>query len=161
MERVVSDVMQTKVLTVSPDTALPDLERKLLSSRVGALPVVERDGRLAGIVSRSDVVRQLCLERSLGEAMADAYRDQTDEHFAEKAQEDVAVAIGKRMEQLHVRDVMIRDVLVAEPGLGLAKAAQRMIERRVHRLPVVDDGRLVGIVTSLDLVRVVAEAPEG
>ncbi|MEN8162055.1 MAG: CBS domain-containing protein [Myxococcota bacterium] len=161
MERNVSDVMQTKVLTVSPDTALPDLERKLLGSRVGALPVVDRDGRLAGIVSRSDVVRQLCLERSLGEAMADVYRDQTDESFAEKAREDVAVAIGKRMEQLSVRDVMIRDVLTAEPTLSLAKAAQRMIERRVHRLPVVEDGRLVGILTSLDLVRVVAEASEG
>jgi CBS-domain-containing membrane protein len=161
MERVVSDVMQTKVLTVSPGTALPDLERKLLSSRVGALPVVDRDGRLAGIVSRSDVVRQLCLERSLGEAMADAYRDQTDERFAEKAKEDVAVAIGKRMEQLTVRDVMIRDVLTAEPGLALTKAAQRMIERRVHRLPVVEEGRLVGILTSLDLVRVMAEAPAG
>ena len=160
MARKVSDVMRTKVLTISPEKLLPDLERKLLSSRVGALPVVEPDGRLVGIVSRSDVVRQLCLERSLGEAMADAYRSQTDDQFAEKAQRDVGGVIGERMEQLAVREVMIRDVLTVEPGLALAKAAQLMVERHVHRLPVVEDGRLVGIMSSLDLARVVADTPD-
>lgn len=160
MARKVSDVMRTKVLTISPEKLLPDLERKLLSSRVGALPVVEPDGRLVGIVSRSDVVRQLCLERSLGEAMADAYRSQTDDQFAEKAHRDVGGVIGERMEQLAVREVMIRDVLTVEPGLSLAKAAQLMVERHVHRLPVVEDGRLVGIMSSLDLARVVADTPE-
>lgn len=156
----VSDVMQKKVLTISPDRSLPELERKLLGSRVGALPVVGPDGRLVGIVSRSDVVRQLCVERSLGEAMADAYRDQNDDQFAEAVQRDVAVGVGKRMEQLSVGEVMIRDVLTVAPELSLAKAAQLMVERRVHRLPVVEGGRLVGIVSSLDLARVVAEASE-
>jgi CBS domain-containing protein len=113
---------------------------------------------MIGIVSRSDVVRQLCLERSLGEAMADVYRDQTDESFAEKSRSVVAEAIGKRMEQLCVRDVMIRDVLTVAPELPLVKAAQLMVERRIHRLPVVEDGKLVGIVSSLDFTRIVAEA---
>lgn len=156
-ERTVADAMQSQVLTVSPDTALPDLERRMLRSRVGALPVIDRDGRLIGIVSRSDVVRQLCLERSLGEAMADAYRDQNDDAFSTTAQQDVAVAIGRRMEQLVVRDVMIRDVVTIPPDLSLAKAAQRMVEARVHRLPVVKDGALVGIISSFDFARVVAE----
>jgi CBS domain-containing protein len=160
MARKVSDVMRTKVLTISPEKLLPDLERKLLCSRVGALPVVDSDGRLVGIVSRSDVVRQLCLERSLGEAMADAYRSHSDDRFAEEAQRDVGGRIGERMEQLAVREVMIRDVLTVEPDLSLAKAAQLMIDRHVHRLPVVEDGRLVGIVSSLDLARVVAESSE-
>jgi CBS domain-containing protein len=89
--------------------------------------------------------------------MADAYRDQTDEAFVEKARRDVAEAIGKRMEQLSVGDVMIRDVVSIAPDLPVAKAAQLMIERRIHRLPVVDDGKLVGIVSSLDFTRLVAE----
>jgi CBS domain-containing protein len=157
--RTVADLMQKKVLTISPRKTLPELERALLSSRVGAMPVVERDGRMVGIVSRSDVVRQLCLERSLGEAMADAYRDQTDEKFVEKARRDVAEAIGKRMEHLFVKDVMIRDVITIPPDLPLAEAAQLMIERHIHRLPVVEDGKLVGIVSSLDFTRLVAETP--
>jgi CBS domain-containing protein len=158
--RKVSDVMRTEVLTISPNKRLPDLERKLLSSRVGALPVVDSVGGLVGIVSRSDMVRQLCLERSLGEAMADAYRSQTNDQFADQAQQDVGGRIGERMENLAVSDVMIRDVLTVGPDESLAKAAQLMIDRHVHRLPVVADGRLVGILSSLDLARVVAETPE-
>jgi CBS domain-containing protein len=159
--RSIADIMQKKVKTIAPDKPLPALERELLRWRIGAMPVVERGGKLVGIVSRSDVVRQLCLERSLGEAMADAYRDQTDEKFIEKSRRDVAEAIGQRMERLCVRDVMIRDVITVAPDLPLAKAAQLMIERRIHRLPVVENGKLVGIVSSLDFTRVVAEAPEG
>jgi CBS-domain-containing membrane protein len=161
MARTVADLMQKKVLTIAPGKTLPELERALLRSRVGAMPVVERSGKMVGIVSRSDVVRQLCLERSLGEAMADAYRDQTDEAFVEKSRRDVAEAVGKRMEQLCVRDVMIRDVVTVPPDLPLGKAAQLMLERRIHRLPVVESGTLVGIVSSLDFTRLVAERPEG
>ena len=161
MARTVADLMQKKVLTIAPGKTLPELERALLRSRVGAMPVVERSGKMVGIVSRSDVVRQLCLERSLGEAMADAYRDQTDEAFVEKSRRDVAEAVGKRMEQLCVRDVMIRDIVTVPPDLPVGKAAQLMLERRIHRLPVVESGKLVGIVSSLDFTRLVAERPEG
>ena len=155
----VADLMQKKVLTIAPGKTLPELERALLRSRVGAMPVVDR-GKMIGIVSRSDVVRQLCLERSLGEAMADAYRDQTDDAFTEKTRRAVAEAIGKRMEHLCVRDVMIRDVVTVPPDLPVAKAAQLMLERRIHRLPVVENGKLVGIVSSLDFTRLVAAGPE-
>jgi CBS domain-containing protein len=158
--RTVADLMQRQLITVEPETSLADLERTFIHARVGAMPVVEHDGRLVGIVSRSDVVRQLALERSLGEAVADAYRDQTDETFAEKSRDEIAEAIGQRMERLRVRDVMILDVVAATPGMPLAEAARRMLERKVHRLPVLEDGRLVGIVSSLDFVRVVADAAE-
>jgi CBS domain-containing protein len=92
--------------------------------------------------------------------MADAYRDQTDEAFVETSRRVVAQAIGQRMEQLSVRDVMIRDVVTVPPDLPLAKAAQLMVERRIHRLPVVEHEKLVGIVSSLDFTRLVAEGPE-
>ena len=158
MKRTVGELMQKKVKTISPDRTLPQLERELLRWRIGAMPVVEKGGKLVGIVSRSDVVRQLCLERSLGEAMADAYRDQTDASFAAQAESALAGAIGQRMERLRVRDVMISDVLTVPPDLPVTKAAQLLIERRIHRLPVVEGDKLVGIVSSLDFTRIVAEA---
>ena len=158
MKRTVAELMQKKVKTIAPDRTLPQLERELLRWRIGAMPVVERGGKLVGIVSRSDVVRQLCLERSLGEAMADAYRDQTDARFAAQAESALAGAIGQRMERLRVRDVMICDVVTVSPELPVAKAAQLLIERHIHRLPVVEGDKLVGIVSSLDFTRIVAEA---
>ena len=158
MKRTVAELMQKKVKTIAPDRTLPELERELLRWRIGAMPVVERGGKLVGIVSRSDVVRQLCLERSLGEAMADAYRDQTDTSSSAHAESALASAIGQRMERLRVRDVMICDVVTVPPDLPVTKAAQLLIERRIHRLPVVDGEKLVGIVSSLDFTRIVAEA---
>ena len=158
MKRTIAEIMQKKVKTIGPDKTLPDLERELLRWRIGAMPVVERGGKLVGIVSRSDVVRQLCLERSLGEAMADAYRDQTDASFATQAASTIGGAIGQRMERLRVRDVMICDVLTVPPDLPVTQAAKLLIERRIHRLPVVDGEKLVGIVSSLDFTRIVAEA---
>jgi CBS domain-containing protein len=155
--RVVADLMQKQVKTIAPDKSLPELERALIRWRIGAMPVVER-GKLIGIVSRSDVVRQLCLERSLGEAMADAYRDQTDSGFAAESQAAIAEEIGVRMERRRVRDVMIHDVVSVPPDLPVAKAAQLLLERRIHRLPVVENGKLVGIVSSLDFAKLVAEA---
>ena len=157
IDRRVAEIMQKKVKTIGPDKTLPALERELLRWRIGAMPVVER-GKLIGIVSRSDVVRQLCVERSLGEAMADAYRDQTDAGFVSQSQRAIAGEIGHRMEHLRVRDVMIQDVVTVPPDLSVVKAAQILIERRIHRLPVVDDGKLVGIVSSLDFTRLVSEA---
>jgi CBS domain-containing protein len=157
MPRTIADIMQKKVRTIAPERTLPELERELLRSRVGALPVVDRDDKLVGIVSRSDVVRQLCLERSLGEAMADAYRDQTDAGFVEKSQQAIAVGIGQRMERLCVRDVMIHDLITVAPDLSVEDAAKLLWERRIHRLPVLENGRLVGIVSTLDFTRIVAE----
>jgi CBS domain-containing protein len=160
MKRCVADIMQKKVKTIAPDKTLPELEQELLRWRIGAMPVVERGGRLVGIVSRSDVLRKLCLERSLGEAMADAYRDYADADDAEaggESQEAIGSAIGQRMERAHVRDVMIRDVITIPPDLPVVKAAQLLIERRIHRLPVVEGGKLVGIVSSLDFTRIVSE----
>jgi len=158
MKRTIAEIMQKKVKTIGPDKTLPDLERELLRWRIGAMPVVERGGKLVGIVSRSDVVRQLCLERSLGEAMADAYRDHTDASFATHAASAIGGAIGQRMERLRVRDVMICDVLTVPPDLPVTQAAKLLIERRIHRLPVVEGEKLVGIVSSLDFTRIVAEA---
>ena len=65
--------------------------------------------------------------------------------------------MGARIETLHVRDVMVRALIRTAPGETVAAVARTLIEHGVHRLPVVDGGELVGIVSSLDLVRLFAE----
>jgi CBS domain-containing protein len=149
--------MQGDVRTVAPDTTIVDLERLLLQERVGGLPVLDRDGQLLGIVSRSDVVRQLSIEQSLGEAMSDAYRDQTNENWTDSSREEIGTTIGQRMQRLRVCDMMIRDVVTVAPDDSLQDAARCLVERHFHRLPVVEGDRLVGIVSSLDLARLIAD----
>lgn len=149
------DVMQTEVGTVVPDMSLPDLERAFLSARRSGFPVVEK-GQLVGIISRSDVVRQLCVETALAEQISDFYAGEGVSEPPESL-EEVGARVGARIERLAVREVMSRRLITAAPEDPLADVARRMIEHGIHRLPVVESGRLVGLVSSLDLVRLFAE----
>ncbi len=115
-------------------------------------------GRLVGIVSRSDVVRQLCVEQSVAETLSDYYADlgRCASGPLESFQE-IGERVGTRIERLRVKDVMIHELITASPEEPVRDVAATLLARRVHRLPVVDGGRLVGIVTSMDLVRLFAE----
>jgi len=154
----VEDVMQTQVRTVGPEQSLPDLERAFLEARVGAFPVVEQ-GRLIGLVSRSDVVRQIVTEQSYGEMLSEFYVDETGFSRPEPAESlrEVAERAGARVESMRVRDVMSRSLVTAEPDAPLEEAAKLLLDRHIHRVPVTRDGELVGILSSLDVVRLVAE----
>jgi CBS domain-containing protein len=149
--------MHENVNTVRPETSLPDLERGFQRERVSGFPVVERDGRLVGIVSRTDVLRQLALEQSLGESLVDTRRDDTDEDWADKSSGEIGRMVGERMERQCVRDIMRSNVVIAAPGDSLRDVAQLMLRHSVHRVPIVKEGRLVGLISSMDLVRLVAE----
>jgi CBS domain-containing protein len=152
----VSEAMRVDVLTVSPDMSLPELEGRLLKRRVGGYPVVQ-DGRLVGIVSRSDIVRQLSVERSVGGALANFDPNESNDAALEKVVASISEYIGRRMEVLTVRDAMITEVITARPDELLVEAARRMLEAGVHRLPVVEDGALRGILASSDFVRLFAD----
>lgn len=157
MDWTASDVMQTDVRTVGPELTLAELDRAFLEGRVSGFPVVQ-DGRLVGLVCRSDVVRQLGVEQSVAETISDYYRD-VGEVDAEPAEtlDSIARQVGGRIEALRVKDVMTHQLITVSPADPLQEVARRLVEHGIHRLPVVDADRLVGILTSLDLVRLFAE----
>lgn len=148
--------MTHDVITTTPETTLPTLQDLFLKSRVGALPVVDRDKKLVGIASRSDVVRQFSYERNLAE-LAEAGFDPVagDESDASDARaiDAISVKVGRRLARKTVADIMIRDIATIEPEAPVSEAARRMIERRIHRLPVVENGTLIGIVSAFDFMR--------
>ena len=150
------EYMRTEVVTVRPDLPLSELADVLLRHRIQGAPVVE-DGRLVGIISRSDVVRQLKVEE---ERISDSsfYLEpfDADEHRAED-QERVLQSAASRMPKLCVGDMMITDLVTVSPETPLDAVARQMLERRVHRVLVTEDGVLHGILSSLDLVALFAE----
>jgi CBS domain-containing protein len=153
----VVEVMRRELVTVAPELGLPDLEERLLRARISGAPVVE-DGRVVGVVSRSDVVRQLDLERSRFAAASSFYLEPFDvEAEGARDRRRVPEAVAARLESLRVGDVMIRDVIHVAPSASLAEAARLMVERRVHRVLVLEQDRLQGLLTALDLARLVAD----
>jgi CBS domain-containing protein len=145
-----SDVMTTGVLTVAHEVAVTDIAKLLLDRRITAVPVVEVDGRIVGIVSEADLVRrpETGTERRrswwLRLAMGDAV-----------LAEDYVKSHG-----LTARDVMTRPVVTVPADASLDAAVALMEKHRVKRLPVVDGGRPVGIISRADVLRAVAARME-
>lgn len=152
------DVMQTRVRTVGPKLPLVELERAFLEARVSGFPVVEGE-QLVGVVSRSDIVRKLAAEQSVAEYVSDYHRDVGgfDEFRAVDPPERLAAQAASRLGAAVVEDVMSRTPVSVNPDDPIGEVARLLVERNIHRVPVVADGRLEGIVTSLDLVDLIAQ----
>ncbi|MEP6990060.1 MAG: CBS domain-containing protein [bacterium] len=131
---MVRDVMSDQPLTVRPDSALADVARTLVRTGLGALPVVDEDERVLGMVSEREVIRHLLTVQAF--VAADAR---------------VAAPMGAGLRT--VREIMNRQVLCVAPGQALAEVAALMSNKDVDRVPVVRDGRLVGFLTRGDIVR--------
>jgi acetoin utilization protein AcuB len=129
----VRDLMSRDAVTIAPDAPLAEALRTMREREIRHLPVVEPDGRLVGIVTDRDL-RHAVLARF--HALRDAERD------------------------LLVQDVMTCGVVTVEADAPVARAAALMYERRIGSVPVVEGGRLIGIVTERDLLRaVIRESP--
>ena len=147
----VEKIMQSDPRTVSPELTLVDLERLFLSSRFTGFPVVENE-RLVGVISRSDIIRSMVVERSRSEQLSDFYCGAPAHSL-----EATAARVGMRLAEQKVEDVMIRNVVSIDSSESLQRLSQIMLEGNIHRLPVMNDNKLVGLITTMDLVRAIAE----
>lgn len=137
----VADVMTTDVVAVSADTPYRQIVDILAERRVSAVPVIDGDRRVVGVVSEADLLHKIEFADSEHERRIFASR----RHRTAEAKARGVVA----------RELMSRPAITISPDSPLALAAKRMDDRRVKRLPVVDDrDQLAGIVTRGDLLRV-------
>jgi CBS domain-containing protein len=142
MKTTVADVMTRKVRTVSPATRFRELAGILTSLHVSAVPVVDVEGMVVGVVSEAD----LMLKELVG-IRAPAFATVLPDLERSKAAGEIAA------------DLMTSPAVTIRAGATLTEAAKLMHDRRVKRLPVVDgEGRLVGIVTRGDLLSVFLRA---
>jgi CBS domain-containing protein len=137
----VRDVMSTPAHTIGSDAGFKEIARQLDALKVSALPVVERDGQLIGIVSEAD----LLLKEEHGGEKAGSGPLQLPRHRRENLK-----AAGQR-----ARELMSAPVVTTTANTPLSDAARTMRERRVKRLVVVDaDGCVEGIISRVDILRV-------
>lgn len=126
-----------------------EAQRLLAARNAASAPVVDDDGRILGIVSWSDLLRH-ALQRTSAREAGLVYSD--DEEYA-----DIAALPVDRSSTL-VEKLMSSDFYTVNRDDGVSVAANVMRERQVHTVFVTERGRLVGVVTALDLMRVVEEA---
>jgi CBS domain-containing protein len=146
----VREIMTAPVITVKPDTTVRELADILAKSKISGVPVIDEQGGVLGMVSEADVIVQ-----------------DADLHFpyyiqflegviylqsVHKFEERFRKIFGSK-----VSEIMSTDVVSASPEETVREVATLMADRNVNRLPVTENGRLVGIVTRGDIVRAIAQ----
>jgi CBS domain-containing protein len=141
--------MTTDVVTVRPETTVPELVQTLLSRNISGAPVVDDGGVLVGIVTEGDLLRraELGTERKRGGWLAFFTGTAT------LAQDFV------RSHATLVSDIMSPGVVAVGRSASLSEIADLMEIKHVRRVPVVDEGRVVGIVSRANLLRAYASRP--
>jgi CBS domain-containing protein len=151
------DVMQSRVVTVEPKLPAADLEQLLDRHAISGAPVVE-GGRLVGVVSRADLAGAGAAAGDEADSLLAYYEDVAG---AASSRRDRARLAGERAASLKVRDLMQTELVTVAPDASLQKVAAALADRRIHRVLVVEGEQLVGIVSSLDLVRLLADGRVG
>lgn len=152
IDAAVRDVMQIDPETVRPDLALRDLVELFVERRLAAAPVTDDDGALLGIVSEGDLVLQ---EVEGDDAHFPYFVPILDAMVFVEPMRAYDAQIRKAFAAT-VGDLMTTDVQTVRPDETIHEAARRMTHHDVSRLPVVEDGRLVGMIARSDVVRALA-----
>lgn len=153
-----SDIMSHQVFSVPPELTVVDLEQELFANRISGAPVVER-GKVVGIVSRSDIDQLVSRERSRSAATGSYYwQADLPESEALAGPANPTRSATESLQNTRVREIMTPQVISVAPEDPIAHVARLMHERRIHRVLVLEQGQLVGLISSLDLVGVLASA---
>ena len=150
--RTARDAMTKEVISVTPSTPLADVARMFSEDRISGAPVVDSTERLVGIVSRTDVITGLLKEAEVAPEMRSLLGiGETEEDEPEDGgdvPEPEAAAAGGPV----VEDVMDGDPVTVSPETPIPDVARRMARERLHRVVVTEDGRVAGILTSIDVL---------
>ena len=148
----VRDVMSTDVITLAPTATLREAAITLADESVGGCPVVDEQGRMIGMLSEVDILEALKTQhKELRMLMPPEITFGIS--FVEIITEREALAAFKEIQRTTVRDVMTKEVRAVSPDDHVEKAIQVMVEHRIHRIPVLEHGKLVGILTRGDVLR--------
>jgi CBS domain-containing protein len=155
---LVRDVMTRLVHTAGAHWTLEELKTFLLEHGISGAPVVDSAGRLAGVVSTTDLVRASSAALGTDQSPGGYFATSLDRPLS--AAELGSLQIEGEGEQ-RVRDVMTPVVFQTESDTPLDEVADIMIQGHIHRVIVTKDGAVTGIVSALDLVRALRDLMRG
>jgi CBS domain-containing protein len=145
------DVMVSPVITTKPSASVKEVAQLLLQNRISALPVVD-DGKLVGIVSEGDLMRRADLgtERHRSWWLAGLF-----------TQDDTLAAEYVKQHSTKVADVMTKRLVTATPDTPLNEIAGLLERHSIKRVPIVENGAVVGIVSRANIIQALAADRKG
>jgi predicted transcriptional regulator len=146
--RTIDTIMTREPVCIDPAASIRDLARIFDEYEISAVPVIAADGRVIGIVSKTDLIHRC----------AEGIDDTSPAYLFEMLSEEGDDSDFAMETPISVDDFMTEDPITVRPDEPVSTAAQRMVEARVHHLVVVDGGGFpVGIVTSMDMLRLLTD----
>lgn len=157
-ELVAKDVMNIEMLKVRDDMTVAELAEFLVDHEISGVPVEDADGHLVGVVSLSDVARSLTGrdEAVLTHTEPEYYLSSWEERF--NAEDIAGLRIAESDET--VAEIMTPSILAVDEEMPVGKIAEKMIDARIHRLLVTRGKKVVGIITTTDLLGLLVDDDE-
>ena len=140
------DMMTREIIRVSPDTEILEAARLMLDNHLNGLPVVDREGRLQGIICQSDLIAQ---QKKIP---LPSFFVLLDSAISFTSQKNIEAEV-KKMAASKVSDAMTADPITVDVETSLEDIATLMVKHNVHTLPILDRGELVGIIGKEDVLR--------
>lgn len=137
------DIMTTRVITVEPDATVQDIAKRLMANSISAVPVVERNGRLIGIISEGDLMRRPETGTEKQPSWWLSFMTSPDE-----AARNFVKSHGRQ-----ATDVMTREVVTVQEDTSVQEIAELLEKHQIKRVPVVRGDKVVGIVSRSNLIR--------
>ena len=148
-----ASIMTTTVISVRPDDTVAKVARLLAANHISAVPVCDADGKLLGMLSEGDLMRPFSTETEVRRAWwlrMLAEGTELAPEFLEYVRED----------RRRAKDLMSTEVVSVGERTSARGVADLMMQHRIKRVPVLRDGKVVGIVARADLVRAIAQTPD-
>jgi CBS domain-containing protein len=153
MTLTAADIMTTRVKTVGPDASVAEIARLLSDNQISAVPVCDAHGQVLGMLSEGDLLRPVGRHTADKRAWwLNLLAEGTD--LAPSFLECISV------ENQRARNLMVAPVITASPDASVPELADLLVTNHIKRLPVVRDGKLVGIVSRADLITALARTPD-
>ena len=149
---IIKDVMNKSVITCAPEDSLGEVARLLRENNISGMPVVDED-KIVGMVSEGDLLRLFESHESSGELWLPSPLEIIEIPIRSIVRLEKAKKALENMTQKPIRDIMEKTVHTISPDDTLEKASNMITGHKVNRLPVVENGTLVGIVARSDIIK--------
>jgi CBS domain-containing protein len=153
MTLTAADIMTKKVVIAHPDDSVAKVARMLSDHQISAVPVCDAQGSVLGMLSEGDLIRPFGMQNA-------SKRAWWLNLLAEGTDLAPSFLDFLRVENHPARELMVTPAVTAAPDTPLSALADLLSRHRIKRLPILRDGKLVGIVSRADLVHAIARTPD-
>jgi CBS domain-containing protein len=150
------ELMQESIILVAPEDPLVSVQRLFADEMIHGAPVVDEQNRVLGVISTSDLLQAVADDRDSSYPVPGYFEDGVAS-FADVADEGFREALGER----RVAGVMTRDIVSVNPTASVSDVARTLLHNRVHRVLVIEDDVLAGIITTFDLIELLEKTDGG